>query len=355
MEEYIGCDAHKQFSVFVSINERGEYGAAQRVGHERKQMQEYLSSLPAGSKIALEASGSYYWLVDEMEAAGHEPTLADPRIAKKRMEGRNKTDKKDARGLAMLLRNGTLPQVWIPPSQLRDQRELLRLRMYLADLRTALKNRIHGTLLRYNLRSQASDLFGAAGRLQLSQLLEQLPPYTQQSLKEQLVGLDFVLLQIGNCEQGLEAMLEDNVERDLLKTMPGVGRILSAVIALEIGDVKRFASAERLVSYAGLVPSIQESAKRRRMSQCPSDANQYLRWALVEAAHVVVLNQKPWANRHAVRLYQRVKAHTKKHGKAVVAVARHLGEAAYWILSKQEVYREPQQRSDSFVEARVNA
>jgi transposase len=101
MEEYIGCDAHKLFSVFVTMNERGEYGAARRVAHDRPQMREYLNSLAAGSKIALEASGCYYWLVEEMEQAGHEPQLADPRIAKKRMQGRNKTDKKEARGLAM--------------------------------------------------------------------------------------------------------------------------------------------------------------------------------------------------------------------------------------------------------------
>jgi transposase len=254
------------------------------------------------------------------------------------------------------LRNGTLPRVWIAPAELRDQRELLRWRMYLASLRTGLKNRIHGTLLRYNLRSVTSDLFGAAGRQQLAELLEQLPPHTRGSVEKQLVTLDFIVLQIQGCEQALEAMLEDNVERDLLKTLPGVGRILSAVIALEIGDVKRFPDAAQLVSYAGLVPTLHESAKKRRMGQCPSDANQYLRWALVEAANIVVLNQKAWSGRHVVQLYQRVRANTKRHGKAVVAVARHLGEAAYWILSKQEVYRAPQPRvASSFVEARVNA
>lgn len=356
MEEYIGCDAHKKYSVFVSMNERGEYGAAERVSHEGVQMQEYLRQLPQGRKIAVEASGSYYWLVDQMEAAGHEPHLADPRLSKRRMEGRNKTDQKDAQGLAMLLRNGTLPQIWIPPRELRDERELLRLRMYLAQVRTGLKNRIHGTLLRYNVQPGASDLFGAGGRQELAGRLPELPPHTRASVEEQLLGLDFAMLRIDDCERRLELLLANNAERDLLKTMPGVGPILSAVIALEIGDVKRFGSAERLVSYAGLVPVIRQSAQKRRLGQCAADANQYLRWALVEAANVVVLNQRRWAGRHAVKLYQRVKRKTNVHGKAVVAVARHLGEAAYWILSKQEMYKEPKKSgSGSFVEARVNA
>jgi transposase len=79
-----------------------------------------------------------------------------------------KTDKLDAGGLAILLRNGTLPEVWIPPARLRDQRELLRLRMFLSALRTQVKNRIHGTLARYNLQIPVADLFGVEGRLRLS-------------------------------------------------------------------------------------------------------------------------------------------------------------------------------------------
>ena len=79
------------------------------------------------------------WMVDEMEKAGHRPHLANPTEAKKRMGKTNKTDALDAKGLAILLHNGTLPESWIPPGELRDRRELLRTRMALRDLRTSLK------------------------------------------------------------------------------------------------------------------------------------------------------------------------------------------------------------------------
>jgi hypothetical protein len=62
MEQFIGCDAHKKFSLFIAMNHEGEYGRAIRVGHEREQMRRFLAGLPAGSQIALETSGSYYWL-----------------------------------------------------------------------------------------------------------------------------------------------------------------------------------------------------------------------------------------------------------------------------------------------------
>ena len=91
MEQFIGCDAHKKYSVFVAVNERGEASPAIRVGHDREQYRQFLERLPAGSQIALEAGGHYYWMVDEMEAAGHRPRLVHPLEAKKRM---GKTGKK---------------------------------------------------------------------------------------------------------------------------------------------------------------------------------------------------------------------------------------------------------------------
>jgi len=341
MEQFIGCDAHKKFSLFVTMNERGEYGAAIRVSHEREAMREFLAGLPAGSKIALETSGSYYWLVDEMERAGHEPQLAHAFKAKRRMEGRHKTDQKDAQGLAMLLRNGTLPRVWIPPAELRDQREMLRLRMRLVRMRTQVKNRIHGTLTRYNVTVDASDMYGEKGRKQLAERLIELPPYSRQSVYMQLEMLDFLAMQIADCERTLEQILKPSLQRTLLRTLPGVGPILSAVMALEIGTLQRFASAEDLVSYAGLVPAAHQSAERRGRSQCPKDCNNYLRWAYVEAANVVACNQVAWRQTHVVKLYQRVRRSSKLHAKAVVAVGHQLAEASFWMLRKEQVYRAP--------------
>ena len=179
MEQFIGCDAHKKFSVFAFINEKGEYGRTIRVGHDRKEFRAFLQELPPGSKIALETSGCYYWIVDEMKACGHQPQLAHALTAKRRMEGRHKTNERDARGLAMLLRNGTLPVVWIPPAEIRDQRELLRWRMWLSGTRSGLKNRIHAVLQRYNVEIEYSDIFGDHGRAELLLRLGEVPQYSR--------------------------------------------------------------------------------------------------------------------------------------------------------------------------------
>jgi transposase len=341
MEQFIGCDAHKKFSVFVAVNEKGYAGEALRVAHDRQVYREFLARLPARSTVAVEATGHYGWIVDEIQRAGHRPKLCNPYEAKRRMGMTNKTDKLDAKGLAILLRNGTLPEVWIPPSELRDQRELLRLRMFLVRLRTRVKNRIHGTLGRHNVQIPGADLFGAAARLQLGARLPELPLHSREAVEQELATLDFLKIQIESAEQRLEAIMKVSVEADLLKTLPCVGKILSMVLMLEIGRVDRFPTAAHLASYAGLVPRVHSSGGHTRMGQVCGNVNRNLKWAFVEAGNLIVVNQRWLVGTHVVRLYQRIKQ-VKNHQKAVVAVARHLAEAAWWVLSKQEVYREPQ-------------
>ena len=97
--------------MFVAVNEKGHAGEALREAHDRDLYREFLTRLPAHSAIAVEASGSYSWLVDEMERLGHRPRLCNPLESQAANGATNKTDKLDAKGLAILLRNGTLPEV----------------------------------------------------------------------------------------------------------------------------------------------------------------------------------------------------------------------------------------------------
>jgi transposase len=274
MEHFIGCDAHKKFSVFIAVNEKGQAGEASRVMHDDRQLyRDFLGRLPPHSAIAVEASGHYSWLVDEMERAGHCPKLANPLEAKRRMGLTKKTDKLDARGLAILLRNGTLPEVWIPPSELRDQRELLRLRIFLVRLRTRVKNRIHGTLARHNVQVAGADLFGVEARLQLGKRLPELPVHSREAVEQELETLDFLETQIESAEERLEAIMVVSAEADFLKTLPCVGKVLSMVLMLEIGRVDRFPTAEHLASYAGLVPRVHSSGGHTRMGQVCANVN----------------------------------------------------------------------------------
>ena len=343
MNYSIGCDAHKKYSVFVALDEQGQVSRPVRVEHNREQYRQFLRLLPPGSPIALEATANWYWMVDEMEQAAHLPLLTEPKKAKAMMANRNKSDKLDARGLAILLHNGTLPTVWIADAQTRDLRELSRMRMALVGMQTRLKNRIHASFSRYGTIFEAADLFGAAGRQSLGEALSALPPQHRYSVEQQLVLLDELQRRIHDVQQQMQRVFRQTPAMKLLDTMPGVGGVLSAVMALEIGDINRFPCAERLISYAGLVPRTYSSGGRTRRGSIAPDVNRTLRWAFVEAASVVILNHKrpTWKNRSLVRLYERVRAH-KEPQVATVALARQLAESAFWVLKKQQPYREPQ-------------
>jgi transposase len=341
MKYYIGDDAHKKYSIFRTVNEKGVVGSPERVSHDKDLYRRYLTTLPAGSPIAIESVGNWYWMIDAMEQAGHQPILVHPRKAKLLMGNINKTDKLDAKGLAMLNLNGSLPAVWIPPAELRDQRELSRMRMSMVAVRTKFKNRIQATLAKYAIViDEVSDVFGKQGRRLVEAAIRELPPETQQSVKEQLTLLDQVSAQIERIEDHIREVVNVTPTMQLIKSLPGVGDILAIVIALEIGDVVRFASAEHLASYSGTVPRISSSGGKTYFGRVKPDVNHYLKWAFIEAANCIALRQNQMPDRHVVDLLRRVQK-SKGYPKAAVAVGRHLAEATFCMLKRNEPYHEP--------------
>src|SRR5439155_1817556 len=136
-----------------------------RIEHCPGAIRSFLADVVPGTAVAVEATGNWYWIVQEIEQARALPKLVHPRKAKLMMGMINKTDKLDVHGLNRLQRNDTLPTVWIPPAELRDLRELTRLRMVLARQRTMLKNRISATLAKYAIvLEEFSDSFARCAR-----------------------------------------------------------------------------------------------------------------------------------------------------------------------------------------------
>jgi len=339
MKEYISLDCHKQYSLMERFDPVSGQRRQQRIAHTRGAITAALAGVPRGTAVALEATGNWYWIVAEIEAAGLQPLLVHPRKAKMMMAMTNKTDALDVHGLNVLQQNGTLPTVWIPPAPLRDLRELTRVRMVLSGQRTRLKNRVSALLSKHGLVVQASDPYGKKGRIAMESCVAQLPPHSQWAARLQLAQLDSVMEQLRAQEQKLRELLSVTPQMQLLMTLPGVGVILSAVIALELGEVGRFGSAPRLASYSGTTPRVMASGGRVRYGALRNDVNQYLKWAFAEAGNSVAVNHTRCPARHVSVLYRRIRQR-KGHAVAVGAVARHLAEAAYWVLAKQEAYRE---------------
>ena len=122
--QYIAFDAHKQHTLASVARPDGGVIREERIEHQRGALEAFLARCERGSPVALETIGNWYWIVDEIEAAGCLPRLVHARKATLMMGEINKTDRLDVRGLNRLQRHGTLPTVWIPPGELRDQRDL---------------------------------------------------------------------------------------------------------------------------------------------------------------------------------------------------------------------------------------
>src|SRR5262252_6395105 len=339
--EYIAFDAHKRYTLASVAQADGQLLREEQIEHERGVLQAFLARCERGSPVAVETIGNWYWIVDEIEAAGCLPKLVHARKAKLMMGEINKTDRLDARGLNRLQRNGTLPTVWIPPGELRDQRDLPRTRMVLVRQRTQLKNRLHATLAKYALHDfEISDVFGLRGQARLRGRLELLPPHTAYASRPLLKHIEELGSQIREFEERIRRTFEPTAAIRHLMTVPGTGLTLAVVVALEVGDVARFATAEKLAGYAGTTPRVHASGGKTWFGRSRPDVNRYLKWAFVEAANAICLTRRRSRARHVSRLYERI-ARRKGHAKAIGAVARHLAEATFWILSKQEPYREP--------------
>jgi transposase len=273
MDNYtIGCDAHKHYSVFAVIDKEGTLKVHKRIEHEPGAIQEFLEEYPTGTRVALESVGNWYWIADEIEAAECVPLLTHPAKAKVMMGNVNKTDKLDAKGLATLLRLNSLPHVWLPPGKTRDGRELPRTRMALTKMRTALKNRIHATLAKYNQKLEgASDIFIPKWRGELLRTIDQLPPETQKCMHLELELQDHLTGQIQHLEARIQQLVEDSEQIQLLKTLPGIGNILGIVIRQEIGSIDRFPSAEHFASYSGVYPRSKPVAENSITGECANN------------------------------------------------------------------------------------
>lgn len=338
----IAFDSHKRYTLASVQNIDGEIIKEERINHVRGNIVRFLKRWDKGSPVAVESIGSWYWIIDEIEQAQMRPRLVHARKAKLMLGMINKTDKLDARGLNRLQQTGTLPTVWIPPIKIRDMRELPRTRMVFANQRTKLKNRIHSVLDKYGLQYEfrgISDIFGKKGRERIHQSIPYLPEQTRYTLEVLLNQLNVVEQQIGELEKRMKEVFEASEEIKLLMTMPGVGFILAVVISLEAGDVSRFSGPDRFASYSGTVPRVHASGDKVRYGRLRPDTNRYLKWAFSEAGNSVAVNHDNWPNRHVSRLYKRIRKR-RGHATAVGAVARHLAEATYWILSKKQPYLE---------------
>jgi transposase len=326
-----GLDLHRDFCE-VAIAEDGEVRSAGRIATRVPALELFAQSLAVGDVVAVEATTGSDKIVSVLQEHGIRVVVANTRKLKSISEAKAKTDRLDARTLARLLVSGLLDEVWTPDERTRTLRRLTFRRERVVRARTRAKNEAHGVLAR-NLceRPPLTDAFGKGGRRWLAEL--ELPIDERLTLDGCLRQIDFLKGEVEalDCEIAKQALAWPELLR--LMTVPGVNLHTAAAFMASVGDVARFSSPGKLVSYLGLDPRVRQSgngpAHHGRISKAGASEARHM---LGEAAWKVTLTPGPLR-----AFYERIRARRGTQV-AATATARKLVVLFWHLLSREEDY-----------------
>ena len=324
----VGIDLHRKRSHVAVIDEAGEQLLSRRIINDAQTFLALLEGV-GECRVALEATYGWEWLADLLCDAGYELHLAHPLRTKAIASARVKTDAVDARTLAYLLRADLLPEAYIAPRELRDLRDLLRHRVALTRMRSALKNRVASILAKNGIAAPYSDMFGPGGRRFLAELKLRKAP--RRRLDSTLALIADFSREIDRTTREIDARAKEDPFVEVLCQIRGVGRYIAMLVIAEVGDIGRFQTARRLCSWAGMTPTVRSSDMRIRLGHISHQGSPALRWALVEAAQHAARGGGPLRE-----AYERI---SKRRGRQVakVAVARKILTLCFYGLRDGEI------------------
>lgn len=332
---YVGLDLSRKRLDWRALDGSGVDVAAGAVPPDRDGLSGLVRRIADAPVLAVIESMTGARLVhDQLELAGWDVRIADAVKARGLAPLACKTDRIDCWVLAELARLGLVPEIWLPDPAVRAEREQARFRLHLVKHRSSLKNRIHAILFQHGIGNGHSDLFGAGGRELLARLA--LPEPWQSTVRASLRLIDDLDREIDACERQLRTLGADHQYIPLLPTCPGIGWALAFTIASEIGDISRFPSPRKLTGYTGLCPRVDQSGQHDRRGPLRKNGPNYLRWALVEAAHSASRWHPPYQQVRE-RMQQR---HGQKRGSKIAAIeiARRLSEATWHMLTRNQPF-----------------
>jgi len=265
----------------------------------------------------LESCSCWEYVYDYLTDKGFtNVVLANPSRVRLIATSRTKTDKHDAKVLADLLRSNMLPLSYAPTNVIREQRQITRHRASLGRLKGVIKNKIHAILIRNGINQEFSDVFGVEGTNYLMSLdLSAIDRYQMDQYLELIRHYD---VQIRKTETRIEDYVAYTPQVKILMTIPGISYYSGLSIIGEIGEIKRFSSARKLVSFAGLNPSVSQSGDKCYTGHIAKQGDKHLRWMLGQCANIAIKHDSISA-----KTYHRIKKR-RGHNIAITAVARKM-------------------------------
>jgi transposase len=263
-----GIDLHKSSLEVATMRADGDEVLREaRMPACERALGSYLGQWPLSRhRVVVEATGSWYWVADTLRERKAELKLAHPGKVVAITAAKVKTDRADARTLLSMLRLNMVPEAHVISPELRELRDLLRMRLRLVEKRTSTLNSIARLLEKYNRAS-----------------VEALPQLAQVQVgfhREQMALLD---TQIRALEKRIGRELKPNETVRRLRRIPGIGRLNAWALYLEIDGIGRFPTERQFFSYSRLAPGCSNSGGRTR-NKTSRAGNRYLKLAFSNAA-----------------------------------------------------------------------
>lgn len=331
MRRVIGIDIHRTFGEVV-IWEDGRLRHEGRIDMTRTALEGFGKSLMATDEVVIEATGNCMAVSRVLSPFVKRVVIANPLQVKAIAHAHVKTDKVDAGTLASLYAAGYLPEIWTPDAATERMRRLVARRYQVVRHRTRIKNEVHAILQAHLIpRCPHADLFNRCGRSWLTR--QPLPDDERAAIERHVRELDRLGDDLAVLDREIARSAIDDPAIRRLMTITGINLTVAAGLMAAIGDIARFNSPQKLVSYFGLNPRVRQSglgaAHHGRISKV---GRSHARAMLVEAAWAAAKAPGPL---HA--FFVRIRA-KRGHQVAAVAVARKLTVLCWHLLTKGEDY-----------------
>jgi transposase len=331
-QTYCGIDLHARTMYVCILNQAGEILVHQHMKASPDTLLRTVAPYRDDIVVAVECIFTWYWLADLCAQEGIPFVLGHALDMKAIHGGKAKNDKIDAQKIAVLLRGGMLPQAYVYPADMRATRDLLRRRMHFMRKRAELLTHVQNTNSQYNLPEIGRKIAYKTNRDGVAERFADPAVQKSSEVDLALIGHDDELLRDVELSILKAAKQHDANTLYLLRTVPGIGEILSLVLFYEIHDIQRFPRVQDFVSYCRLVKCAKESAGKRYGTSGTKIGNAYLTWAFSEAA-VLFLRANPAGQKYLGRLE---KKHSK--GKALTVLAHKLARAVYDMLKRDMAF-----------------
>lgn len=328
---YAGIDLHSTSNYLGIIDEEDKRVYKKKLPNDLDTILQVLEPFKENlSGIALESTFNWYWLVDGLMDNDYKMHLANP-SAFQQYEGLKHTDDKwDSFWLAHMLRLGILPEGYIYPKEDRPIRDLLRRRLMLVQHRTAHLLSLQSMISRVIGIHMSGNQIKKLKEVDAKELFDH--PCLVLAVENSISVMGFLKERIMIIEKAVTSKTKVRDEFKFLQTIPGVGKILTLTIMLEVGDIKRFRKVGNYSSYCRCVKSGRFSAGKKKGKGNQKNGNSFLAWAYIEAAN--------FARRYcpcAQKFFQRKEAKTNGLV-AIKALSNKIARASYYIMRDQVEY-----------------